>query len=414
MLTIVDLKRLPDKDLTKLCALPDIRINTPLLEKMYGIIREVPALRQLAELELEMLPVIDKLNDVEVLFDLKGWYISQQELRNRIRELERYFNIDTAYDSGAPSLVDQLHMKTGISYRELSGNGALFSEDQILAKELFARQSFWGQQCNVLGKAVFVENRTDSVVSIGGKYRSFSSVSGRMSCRDLPLMSLPKLMYDFLQPSEGYSIWSLDFCQQEMRIASALTDCKIMQHELADGKDVYAEFGQQFLSTESTDECHRLGKALLTPYLYGASEITLKKNLHKFTNAFDDVDIQMKIRTAYPELSEGLGSYAKNSFIRVTPYGNAPVFYEFSKPQLRNLPIQGLGAVILKRLLLKLCIPGVKVLIPRHDEVILELPRTLDDAKVTKILADTALQVVEQELPDYVMTNFVKIERKGE
>ena len=102
------------------------------------------------------------------------------------------------------------------------------------------------------------------------------------------------------------------------------------------GKDVYAVLGQQFLSSGSIDECHRLGKFLLTPYLYGDSEFTLKEKLRKFTDKFADVNIHQKIRTAYPELSEGLDSYANNPFIRVTPYGNAPVFREFSTAQLRN------------------------------------------------------------------------------
>lgn len=414
VLTINDLKKLPAEDILKLYGLPVVCVNDALLERMYDISKEVRAFEQLAELELEMLPVIDQLNDVEILFDIKGWYESQQELRERIKDLELYFNIDTALDNETPSLVEQLCIKTGISHKELSGKGALISENQLLARELFNKQNFWGMQCKILGKAVLGRNVLDSVAPITGKYRSFSAVSGRMSCRDLPLMSLPKVMYDFLQPSEGYNIWHLDFCQQEMRIASALTGCRVMQQELTAGKDVYAVLGQQFLSSESIDKCHKLGKSLLTPYLYGASEFTLKENLRKFTDEFADVNIQQKIRTAYPELSEGLDSYASNPFIRVTPYGNAPVFREFSTAQLRNLPIQGLGAVILKRLLIKLCSSGVRVLIPRHDEVILELPRTLDDESVNRVLTETASQVVEQELPTYVTKNFLKIKRSGE
>lgn len=147
VLTINDLKKLPAEDILKLYGLPVVCVNDALLERMYDISKEVRAFEQLAELELEMLPVIDQLNDIEILFDIKGWYESQQELRERIKDLELYFNIDTALDNETPSLVEQLCIKTGISHKELSGKGALISENQLLARELFNKQNFW--ECNV-------------------------------------------------------------------------------------------------------------------------------------------------------------------------------------------------------------------------------------------------------------------------
>lgn len=107
------LKRIPDVDLCNLCAFPQKNLReADVYSQTQRVISQVSALQQLAELELEMLPVIDQLNDVEILFDIKGWYESQQELRERIKDLELYFNIDTALDNETPSLVEQLCIKT--------------------------------------------------------------------------------------------------------------------------------------------------------------------------------------------------------------------------------------------------------------------------------------------------------------
>lgn len=77
-----------------------------------------------------------------------------------------------------------------------------------------------------------------------------------------------------------------------------------------------------------------------------------------------------------------------------------------------NLPIQGVGAVIIKRLLLRLRDSAkYHVLIPRHDEVIVEVPNDIDAVTVKAELSQLALDAVKSIVKNYVIENFITIER---
>lgn len=408
MLTIDQLASIPIGDICRLCNFEErwsSRLSrSDIFDLAYKLIKEVPALEKLVELELKMVPVIQDLNNLEVRFDSKKWITSLAPISERIEALVNYFGIKGVENVNFLEFSDQLCKLSGLSFEDLNGKTKLVEERQILARELYRKSSFMKRYAKIAS-----DNK------LSGHYVSYSASTGRMSCSKEPLMSLPKNMYNFLLPRDSFSIWRMDFKQAELRIASALSNCENIQATLAKGNDIYADFAQQFLTNESDQSmAHKLGKKLLIPYLYGAGENTLRKKLNEcIPSVQDNTNIREIISKTYPELDMKLESFANTPNIRYTAYGIAPVVSsEPTKPQLMNLPIQGVGAVIIKRLLLRLRDSAkYHVLIPRHDEVIVEVPNDIDAVTVKAELSQLALDVVKSMVKNYVIENFITIER---
>lgn len=410
MLTIDQLKSIPIIDICRLCDFEERwSSRSDILDLAYDFIQKIPSLEKLVELELKMVSVIQDLNNLEVRFDSKKWGKSLAPISERVEALVNYFGIKgvDVSDVSTLSFSDQLCKLSGLLFEDLNGKNKLVEERQILARELYRKSSFMKRYAKIAS-----DNK------LSGHYVSYSASTGRMSCSKEPLMSLPKNMYNFLLPRDSFSIWRMDLKQAELRIASALSDCENIQTTLAKGNDIYADFAQQFLTNESDQSmAHKLGKNLLIPYLYGAGENTLRNNLNKCVSSVQgSTNIREIISKTYPELDMKLETFANTQGIRYTAYGIAPIVSSKpTRPQLMNLPIQGVGAVIIKKLLLRLRGSAkYHVLIPRHDEVIVEVPNAIDDVTVKTELSQLALNVVRSVIKNYVIENFITIERMDE
>lgn len=254
MLTIDQLASIPIGDICRLCDFEErwsSRLSrSDIFDLAYKLIKEVPALEKLVELELKMVPVIQDLNNLEIRFDSKKWIASLAPISERIEALVNYFGIKGVENVNFSEFSDQLCKLSGLSFEDLNGKNKLVEERQILARELYRKSSFMKRYAKIAS-----DNK------LSGHYVSYSASTGRMSCSKEPLMSLPKNMYNFLLPRDSFSIWRMDLKQAELRIASALSDCENIQATLAKGNDIYADFAQQFLTNESDQSvAHKLGK----------------------------------------------------------------------------------------------------------------------------------------------------------
>ena len=254
MLTVDQLATIPIGDICRLCDFEErwsSRLSrSDIFDLAYKLIKEVPALEKLVELELKMVPVIQDLNNLEVRFDSKKWIASLAPISERIESLVNYFGIKGVENVNFSEFSDQLCKLSALSFEDLNGKTKLVEERQILARELYRKSSFMKRYAKIAS-----DNK------LSGHYVSYSASTGRMSCSKEPLMSLPKNMYNFLLPRDSFSIWRMDFKQAELRIASALSNCENIQATLAKGNDIYADFAQQFLTNESDQSvAHKLGK----------------------------------------------------------------------------------------------------------------------------------------------------------
>ncbi len=224
-----------------------------------------------------------------------------------------------------------------------------------------------------------------------GSFSLGTTSTGRMASRQPNMQNMPRS--DFRQlfiPKEGYRLISLDYSQQELRVAALITQDKALLHIYEAGGDVHANTAAALLNIpkESVSKPQRqLAKAVIFGLLYGQGA----KGLANYAKQQYGVDMTEeeaeRHRGALFRTYQGLrawqkqtGSLAKLTGTASTPSGRIRDFrrelegYKFTAAL--NLPIQGAAAEITLRAMIRFTpflseeCHLVNVI---HDELLLEV-----------------------------------------
>lgn len=228
----------------------------------------------------------------------------------------------------------------------------------------------WGERIRETGVSV------DGGVSINGTWRSFTSYTGRITARNLPLTSLPIPMRDYVVSPKGYQIYSVDLINAELRFLAHYAKCDSLVQQFDKEIDVHAETTKLIRnSLDSRDINQELSRKLAKQFtyslLYGAGTEAIRKNMrktfHDVTSA-EVVTLTEMFYQRYPELQRFLQERAEREKL-LTPFGEITPVATFNKTQRKNFTLQSSVSVAIKVLLTTLARHDIKIIHVIHDEV---------------------------------------------
>jgi DNA polymerase I-like protein with 3'-5' exonuclease and polymerase domains len=175
-----------------------------------------------------------------------------------------------------------------------------------------------------------------------------------------------------VQPRAGYVITGIDFAQQEFLLAACISKDFTMYKTYMSG-DIYLQFGSD------VGIVRKVAKAAVLGINYGMQKNALAR---KITNdskietspeqAQEIIDKFYNLYSDYAKFKRDLlVSYAQKKYLKLadgwTMYGDNK-----NKLSVLNVPIQGMGACILRKAIELATERGLKIIFPLHDALYIE------------------------------------------
>ncbi len=255
-------------------------------------------------------------------------------------------------------------------------------------------------------------------------YFQCGTSTGRLSSNDPNLQNIPvrselgKDIRSAFIAKDGYKILSADYSQIELRIMASIAHVKNLEKAFLDGVDIHTRTASQIFGipeSEMTSDIRRRAKAINFGIIYGISAFGLAKQLDIPQNeAKEYIDNYFKI---YPEILEYMEKtkiFAHQNGYVETLDGRKLFISNINNPKLKayseraaiNAPMQGTGADILKKAMIKIrkilkeqnIENDVRMLLQVHDELVFEVRNDLIE-KAKEIIKPTMENIVKLTIP---------------
>jgi DNA polymerase-1 len=220
------------------------------------------------------------------------------------------------------------------------------------------------------------------------------TATGRYSCSDPPLQALDRRVHRAIEASPGCVLLEADYSQMELRVLAHFSEDAALLHAFYNDIDLHVRTAAGVLGIAEdavTDQQRSLGKTLNFGIVYGQTAYGLADEL---AVPQQQAEALLPAHAAtYPGVTAWIAAVheqARNSGEIRTLYGRRrqlPNIYSASdalaaeaRRQAVNTIIQGTAADLMKMALIRLndALPdGVRMLLPVHDSVLLELPEGL-------------------------------------
>lgn len=228
----------------------------------------------------------------------------------------------------------------------------------------------WGQRLLEKGTTV------DGGVILQAQWRSFTSYTGRIYARNLPLTSLPNEMRNYIMAPKGYQIVSLDINAAELRFMAYHAKSSSLVRKFQKGIDVLTEIADMVRYTLDShditgEQLRKLAKEFTYSLAYGSGIQTITKNMRKIFPHVTSGDVDRLIAVfydTYPELQQFLTERGESEKL-LTVVGEIEPVAKFTTTQKKNFTLQHSVAVALKVLLNVLTENDFEIIHVVHDEV---------------------------------------------
>lgn len=379
--------------------------------------------KELYLLEKSISPILSTLEESGLLIS-SGWFRSGlQEKQNQLVAVRN--DINQMIGEAVSDQVDKNKLHQYWKHRELPVAKG-FDELKRYRKlhPSFQRMltyknhqnylKMWGQR--LVEKAVAV----DGGVLLKGNWRSFSSYTGRIAARNLPLTSMPSAMRDYIVSPIGQQIVSLDLDNAELRLLSHYAECHALKEQFYRGIDVHAETAKllhrNMSKPEVNDEqARQLAKQFTYSLLYGAGRQTITKNMQKVFHSITNADVVALIGEfyeLYPELLVFLEERADSPKL-LTPFGGIEPVAEFTRTQKKNYTLQASVSVAIKLLMTTLNELNIKIIHVLHDEVWIQLSEKMDLESLIKQVEVKYEKKIEMTFPGLPTKGILTKEKIG-
>jgi DNA polymerase-1 len=220
------------------------------------------------------------------------------------------------------------------------------------------------------------------------------TLTGRYSCSDPPLQALDKRVRRAIEAAPGCLLLESDFSQMELRVLAHFSQDAALLHAFQHDIDLHRRTAARVLGIAEdavNDQQRQLGKTLNFGIIYGQTAYGLADELGVSMQRAEE--LLAAHAAAYPGVAAWIAAVqeqARNSGEVRTLYGRRrylPNFYSASdalaaeaRRHAVNTVIQGTAADLMKLALIRLndALPEeVKMLLPVHDSVLLEVPTAL-------------------------------------
>jgi hypothetical protein len=210
----------------------------------------------------------------------------------------------------------------------------------------------------------------------------FASKTGRNQPSNSKFIFGPSVwLRGLIKPSEGYCLVYIDYSQQEFGIAAALSGDEKMMEAYQSG-DPYLAFAIQAgaVPQGATKQSHKAEreqfKACVLAVQYGMGEISLAQRINQpVARARQLLNLHRQTYRTFWAWSDATQDEAILNGKLWTTFGwEIRVSGQVNARSLRNFPMQGNGAEMLRIACIFLTEAGIRVCAPVHDALLIELP----------------------------------------
>ena len=249
----------------------------------------------------------------------------------------------------------------------------------------------------------------------------FKSVTGRNQPSNTKFIFGPAVwMRGLIKPKPGFALAYIDYSQQEFGIAAALSGDLAMQKAYRSG-DPYLAFAKQAgaVPPQATKESHKAEreqfKACVLAVQYGMGEDALAMRIGQpVARARKLLMLHRQTYATFWKWSDAcLDEAVLNRRLWASFGWTHHVAESFNPRSLRNFPMQANGAEMLRLACILLTEAGINVCAPVHDALLVEVPLTGLDDRVS-LAKDLMGHASEQVLDGFRLSSDVKVVRDTE
>ncbi|MGI0492526.1 bifunctional 3'-5' exonuclease/DNA polymerase [Alkalinema pantanalense CENA528] len=386
-------------------------LDAAILLELYPILvkkLERSHLLKIAHLEFHCMPAVAQMELNGMLLDLSRWKTLGAKLENdrdvalhQVRQLRIAGN---AQMSLLPEMTDAINPNSSqqvLAALQAAGipvNSTNQKELVPLAKRYPVIQALLDYRHLSKITATFADRLPKHVHPVTGRihptYYQLGARSGRFSCRNPPLQTIPRdaAARTCFVAAPGCRIVRADYSQIELRIVARLSGDTRMQRAYRKGEDLHrltAALVTGKAIADVSEEDRRLAKAINFGLIYGMGAAKLQSYAEMKYGVTLSLEQAKAFRKRFFEAYAGVAEWhetIKRSYIRGTKESRTLAGRRrrwADKPRLAELlnhPVQGLNADITKLALVKLnkvlAETGAKLICTIHDEILLECPAT--------------------------------------
>ena len=395
-------------------------LDAAILLKLYPILvkkLERSQLLKIARLEFHCMPAVAQMELNGMLLDLSRWQTLGAKLESdrdaALRQLSPLRLAGNAQMSLLPEMTDTINPNSpqqvlaALQAFGILVNSTNQKELVPLAKHYPVIRALLDYRHLSKITATFADSLPKHIHPITGRihptYYQLGARSGRFSCRNPPLQTIPRdaAARNCFVAAPGYQIVQADYSQIELRIVARLSGDAQMQRAYRKGEDLHrltAALVTGKAIADVSEEDRRLAKAINFGLVYGMGAAKFQSYAETKYGVSLSLEQAKAFRKRFFEAYAGVAEWhetIKRSYIRGTKEsrtlaGRRRKWAE--KPRLAELlnhPVQGLNADITKLALVKLvkvlADTGARLICTVHDEILLECP-TVEMEHVSRLL----------------------------
>lgn len=375
----------------------------------------------LKNIELPLARVLGSMEKCGFLVDCEGLKAMSDELKSRIEVIENkiYELVGYEFNLNSPKqLGTALFEKLGLPAKKKTKSG-YSTGAEVLESLKYAHPAvellLEYRQLSKL-KSTYTDGLRDCIADDGRIHSTFKQTearTGRISSLEPNLQNIPvrteegRRLRGYFTAPEGRVLCDADYSQIELRVLASIAGDKNMINAFESGTDIHTVTASQVFGLPTdmvTPQLRSRAKAVNFGIVYGIGAFSLSKDIG-VTRAEADSYIKGYL-AAYPGVAaymENVIKEAKANGYVTTLFGRRRYLPELSSSNgnlrafgervARNAPIQGTAADIIKIAMIRVYdrlareVPGAKLILQVHDELIVECDRA-DSERVCRLLEE--------------------------
>ena len=330
----------------------------------------------------------EKISPIISFIENKGVFISSSWMESEISRLNNLF--DTSHELN--SLITFLNSK------KRKGNSIVDKELSHIKKWIIPLE--------------MTSNKSASIFKIQGEWNLYSSYSGRMTAKKMPLTSIPKSMRKYAISSSTYKeLWSIDLNQAELRFLAYYSNDQFLLNHFSTDQDMYSYIGRlitPYNRNEQPERLRNICKTFFLAWLYGASTNTLMKKLRK--NDFDITSVDVnhileQLELTIPQAVHYLDLCSSQNEVQ-TFFGRVMPLVKMKESTKRNFALQSSVATAIKLLMLEAYKLNLDIVHVIHDELWIEVNPS--NSNWQKLLQQNFEDTINRYHNDFPLNNILK------
>jgi DNA polymerase-1 len=414
--------------------------------KMEEDIKKEDLLYVYKEIELPIIPIVKKMEEVGIKIDKEYFNKISKEYHHDLEKIEkeiwgyagREFNINSPKQLGE-ILFDEIKIgevdgkSLGLKMKKTSGGARSTRESEL--EKLRTLHPIVDKILEHRELQKLLSTYIDTIPSLVGddgrlhaSFLQYGASTGRFSSANPNLQNIPvktergKNIRNAFVSEEGYLLVSFDYSQIELRIAALLSQDSYFIKTFQDGKDIHSAVAMKVFGVKEVDvtaDMRRRAKVINFGILYGMGVTALSQNLG--TNRKDAQIFYDNYFNQFPTIASYLESikifarehgYTETLFKRRRYFpainSSLPFMKAMAERMATNAPIQGTATADIIKIGMKKVdeelvksgiLEDVRMVLQVHDELVYEI-------KESKL--EEAIKIIEKGMINAIPQDFIK------